>query len=268
PSLMIGQANKTELADSLSTLAYQASSQQMFDKADSLLMEAISIMDRKDLRAQLGMVKVNLQDTCGGCQQMKKAVAMGNKKTSYTFQRICTQLDSAEVGKDHPMKPFASNQSIRTELCSDSLEQVFYQTTTSGKEVTFTVDSDVQKPTEKIDEEWKGKVAHKDLVFKTVETLPMDKAKNAPFSNLSMMQHLMMKMSYPDELKEEDVHGLVEVSFIIGLDGSVEDIEIIQSLHPVLDKEAMRLVSILPELKAAEVDGKPVRMLYIMPINF
>ncbi|MEO0403230.1 MAG: energy transducer TonB [Bacteroidota bacterium] len=268
PTVLIAQLDKNQLADSLSSMAMKASMEKKYSKADTILSEAIKIVDRKELRSQWGMVKINLADSCGGCQEFKKAIEMGNKNTMAVFNTYCTQLDSLTVGEKHPLNDFADHQTIRKENCSDELMQVFYQTTKNGKEVKFTVDDKIQKSTEEINEDWKGKVAHRDLIYSTVDQLPIDKEKKTYFSNLSIMQHLMLNMSYPEAAKEDDIHGEVEVSFIIGLDGTIEDITIVQSLHPVLDKEAMRLIGILPELQAAEVNGKPVRMLYTMPIRF
>jgi len=58
------------------------------------------------------------------------------------------------------------------------------------------------------------------------------------------------------------------VRFIIGKDGSVESPEIERSVDPDLDAEALRVVGSLPKWKPGMLFGKPVRVSYIVPINF
>ena len=42
----------------------------------------------------------------------------------------------------------------------------------------------------------------------------------------------------------------------------------LRSADPLLDKEALRVVSTLPAFKPGEVDGKPVSVYYVLPVGF
>ena len=65
----------------------------------------------------------------------------------------------------------------------------------------------------------------------------------------------------------------VPVSFIIDVDGSVTDVNIPRSIHPLLDAEALRVVSLSPKWSPGLVRRRPVRVIssiiipFILPVN-
>jgi TonB family protein len=70
---------------------------------------------------------------------------------------------------------------------------------------------------------------------------------------------------YPRKSK---VLGKVVVRFVINEDGSISGIEVMKSVSPELDKEAMRVVSLMPNWTPGLQAGEPVKVRYTMPINF
>jgi protein TonB len=50
--------------------------------------------------------------------------------------------------------------------------------------------------------------------------------------------------------------------------GGVDKVEILKSVDPELDKEAIRVVKTLPAFKPGKQGGKPVPVWYMVPINF
>jgi protein TonB len=44
--------------------------------------------------------------------------------------------------------------------------------------------------------------------------------------------------------------------------------KVVKSLDPVLDKEALRIVSIMPKWIPAKMNGKAIRTTYTVPVNF
>ena len=56
---------------------------------------------------------------------------------------------------------------------------------------------------------------------------------------------------------------------VVEKDGSISHIEILKSVDPLLDAEAVRVVSTLPKFeKPGILDGKPVAVNYTIPITF
>lgn len=84
----------------------------------------------------------------------------------------------------------------------------------------------------------------------------------------ALMNYLKYNIHYPPVCKENNVQGRVLVQFVVNKDGSIVDPEIVKAVHPSLDKEALRVVSIMPKWTPGEKKGKPVRVKFTLPINF
>ncbi|MCR4569276.1 MAG: M56 family metallopeptidase [Bacteroidales bacterium] len=74
---------------------------------------------------------------------------------------------------------------------------------------------------------------------------------------------------YPAEAKKDTIQGRVTLQFIVDVDGSIVDAKVIRSAHPLLDAEALRVVSSCPEKWSPGIQGgKPVRVHYVFPVIF
>ena len=82
------------------------------------------------------------------------------------------------------------------------------------------------------------------------------------------------RINYPEEALKVSLEGKVYVSFTITKTGKVENPHIARGIHPLLDKEAIRVVSLLPDWKpgAYYYLGKfgPLQsaFFYTVPVNF
>ncbi len=73
---------------------------------------------------------------------------------------------------------------------------------------------------------------------------------------------------YPKEALNNDIQGVVYVSFIIDTDGSITNAKIIKSVHKQLDNEALRIVNEMPKWKPTKFEGEFVQTEFALPINF
>lgn len=89
-----------------------------------------------------------------------------------------------------------------------------------------------------------------------------------PGLEIGLRQFIAQTIKYPAEALKKNIQGKVIVAFVILEDGSVTDISIFRSVHPLLDAEAMRIVKKMPKWKPGRQDGKAVRVQYTMPLNF
>jgi TonB family protein len=80
--------------------------------------------------------------------------------------------------------------------------------------------------------------------------------------------YLADNIRYPDEAKEKGIQGRVFVQFMVMRDGSVSHIQIVRGIHPILDKEALRVVESSPEWEAGKIGGMPVNVVFTFPVNF
>ncbi len=73
---------------------------------------------------------------------------------------------------------------------------------------------------------------------------------------------------YPPEARENNIQGTVLVSFVVERNGDVVDARVQEAVSPLLDKEALRLVRMMPRWLPARVNGIPVRVRYVFPVTF
>ena len=83
-----------------------------------------------------------------------------------------------------------------------------------------------------------------------------------------LMYFLKDNMQFPPEARRKKIDGKVFVKFIVEIDGSISNIEVVKGLSQSLDQEAMRLVSIFPRWIPGKQNGKPVRSQFVLPIYF
>ena len=102
-----------------------------------------------------------------------------------------------------------------------------------------------------------------DKVYQVVEKMP-----EFPGGKQRLLNWVMKNIQYPAEARKKGIQGRVVITFVINKNGKAVEPLIVQSVDPLLDKEAIRLVNSMPKWKAGEEKGEPVRVKFTMPINF
>ena len=102
-----------------------------------------------------------------------------------------------------------------------------------------------------------------DEFFMVVENMP-----EFPGGDLGLMKYIQKNVKYPPIAKEYNITGKVYVSFIVDKSGSVTNAKIVRGVDKNLDAEALRVVKSLPKYKPGKQRGKPVRVMFTIPINF
>ena len=102
-----------------------------------------------------------------------------------------------------------------------------------------------------------------DMVFDVVEVMPQ-----FPGGQIAMLQYIMKNIKYPEQAMKEGIQGRVAVRFIVEKDGSISDVRPILSVHPLLNKEAVRVVESMPKWTPGKHNGKPVRVRFNLPVMF
>ena len=101
------------------------------------------------------------------------------------------------------------------------------------------------------------------LSFRVVEDLPQP-----PGGYLEFMKWLTRNLRYPVAAEERKLQGKVVAEFIVNKDGSVTDINIIQSLNSFCDREALRVLRMMPRWTPGIQNDKPCRTKVCIPIVF
>ncbi len=82
----------------------------------------------------------------------------------------------------------------------------------------------------------------------------------------SLIRYLAENYTLPN-MGERVYKGTILVEFVIEASGKVSNPKVILGLDPLLDAEALRVVSSMPPWKPAEKDGKPVRVYMQVPFR-
>lgn len=100
-------------------------------------------------------------------------------------------------------------------------------------------------------------------IFTVVEKQP-----EFPGGTTELFKYLSKAIKYPVIAQENGIQGRVVCSFVVNRDGSIVDIQVMRGVDPSLDKEAVRVISEMPKWKPGEQRGKPVRVRFILPVQF
>ena len=100
-------------------------------------------------------------------------------------------------------------------------------------------------------------------IFMVVEDQP-----EFPGGTAALLEYLRKNIKYPAICRENNIQGRVLVTFIVNKDGAIVEPEVVKSVNPSLDKEALRVISGMPNWKPGSQRGKPVRVKYTVPVNF
>jgi Ca-activated chloride channel family protein len=102
------------------------------------------------------------------------------------------------------------------------------------------------------------------MVLVVVETMP-EFAGGVSALNAFLLSNL----SYPRIAKENGISGTVYVSFTVDEKGTVSNVKVLRGIGGGCDEEAVRIIKLTNgKWKPGKQNGKPVKVLYTMPINF
>jgi protein TonB len=100
-------------------------------------------------------------------------------------------------------------------------------------------------------------------IFMVVENMP-----EFPGGDLGLMKYIQKNVKYPPIAKEYNITGKVYISFVVDRSGSVTNVKVVRGVDKNLDAEAVRVIKSLPKYKPGKQRGKPVRVMFTVPINF
>ena len=85
---------------------------------------------------------------------------------------------------------------------------------------------------------------------------------------VALSQYLKKNTIYPEKAMKKRIEGRVLVGFAVNADGTISNVDILQRANKMLDKEAIRVVSAMPNWAPGMQDGVPVKVYFSLPISF
>jgi TonB family protein len=100
-------------------------------------------------------------------------------------------------------------------------------------------------------------------VLSAVEKYPVFPGGLAAFTRF-----LKKNLKYPNEMRTRGLQGKVFVTFVVGTDGQLSDIQAIRGPSDEFKEEAVRVLSTSPNWIPGVQNGRKVKVQYTVPINF
>lgn len=90
-----------------------------------------------------------------------------------------------------------------------------------------------------------------------------------PGGDAALMRFISEHVVYPEEAYKNNIEGKVVVQFIIEETGKVGEVKVARSVSEELDREAVRVMKLLPDFNPAHnALGRPVKVWYTLPVTF
>lgn len=113
-----------------------------------------------------------------------------------------------------------------------------------------------ETPTEAVQEE----IAE---VLKQAEVMP-----EFPGGMQELFSYMGASVKYPESAKVDGVEGKVFVQFVVDTKGKITETKVLRGVSEVLDAEALRVVSEMPDWTPGKQDGKAVNVEMVLPIAY
>ncbi len=102
-----------------------------------------------------------------------------------------------------------------------------------------------------------------DKVHNSVEEKPQ-----FPGGEKALLEFFMRNIRYPQDAQKAKIQGRVIAQFVVTKTGSIGDVKIVRGVYPSIDKEAIRVIKMLPAFTPGKINGKPVSVWYTIPVMF
>lgn len=89
-----------------------------------------------------------------------------------------------------------------------------------------------------------------------------------PGGEQELLNFVNRNLKYPESAIKDKIQGKVIMRFVINEVGEVEKVEVIRSLQPDCEKEAIRVIKLLPKFIPGKQNGKLTKVWYTMPVTF
>ncbi len=96
----------------------------------------------------------------------------------------------------------------------------------------------------------------------------LDKYPEFPGGEIALLKYIQATVNYPAIAVKQKLFGVVILSFDVNKQGIVDNVHVLQGIHPLLDQEAIKAVQSMPRWKPGQRRGHPVIVRYRFPVRF
>lgn len=100
------------------------------------------------------------------------------------------------------------------------------------------------------------------------EFVDVNKMPSFPGGERELLTFLAKNIVYPSIARENNIQGIVALSFVVNKDGSISDVTALKDIGGGCTKEAMRVVQMMPRWSPGEANGHAVKVRFVLPVRF
>lgn len=115
---------------------------------------------------------------------------------------------------------------------------------------------------------YKGILKNDTLISNFSEIKEIDLMPEFPGGEEALFEYLKTSIKYPHKANVKQIEGRVIAEFIVDRNGGIKNPTIIWGISPELDKEALRVIMLMPNWTPGVQDGKKINVKYTLPISF
>lgn len=104
--------------------------------------------------------------------------------------------------------------------------------------------------------------------FPGCEDLNLSKEELQKCAQDKLLKYVYSSLKYPTKSRSLNIQGKAFFQFVINEEGEIEDVKALNGISKDIQKEAFNLINKMPSWKPGTKDGKPVKVLFTLPINF
>jgi len=84
----------------------------------------------------------------------------------------------------------------------------------------------------------------------------------------TLLNYIAENTKYPEIAQNDGIEGIIYIRFVITKTGDIGSTKVMCQVNPLLEEEALRVITSMPRWKSGFTDGIPVNVWYIIPIDF
>ncbi len=215
----------------------------------------------------------------------------GKKKTMGSFENgkpTGREIDFYPNGKLYVIKTYSLYGKVFFNECKDTIGNTLTENG-KGKWIQYNDDFTEILTEGNIENgvkegEWKGRVnkyeyfksfynggelVKSDIYYKPdIDTTITKTFDIAPLFEGDFGRFLWKNMRYPAIARENGIKGKVIISMVVETDGTLTNVKLVKGIGGGCDEEAVRVIRLSPPWKPALANGKPVRVVYKVPIVY
>jgi periplasmic protein TonB len=96
----------------------------------------------------------------------------------------------------------------------------------------------------------------------------LDKFPEFPGGPDGVRRYIEMSVIYPIQAIKQKINGVVIISFDVNKHGGIDNIQVERGVNSLLDREAVKAITNMPQWKPGIRHGKPVIVKFVIPVRF